>query len=64
MDWGIIVSVLAAMVLFILGIMVICVPACLLVMRRMRKTMRAGGASMCSMAGCCSSENIEGATQS
>ncbi len=64
MDWGIVVSVLVALGLFILGIMVICVPACLLVMRRMRKKMRAGGAAMCSVAGCCSHENVESAAKS
>ncbi len=61
MDWGIVVSVLVAIGLFIVGIMVICVPACLLVMKRMKKTMQAGGAPICSVAGCCSHENVESA---
>ncbi len=63
MDWGIVASVLVAIGLLIGGIMVICVPVCLLMMRRMKKSTGAGWMAGCSMSGCFSHKDIEGAVK-
>ncbi len=61
MDWGIVASVVVALALFMVGMMIICVPVCLLMMRRMKKMTGASWMVGCSTSSCFSHEDIEGA---
>ncbi len=60
MDWGIVASVVVALALFMVGMMAICMPVCLVMMRRMRKAGSSGMAG-CSMSSCFSHQDIDGA---
>ncbi len=51
MNWGIVWSVIVALVLFMLAMAVICVPVCLVMMGRMKKRI-GSAASCCSVPGC------------
>ncbi len=61
MDWGIVASVVVALALFVVGMIAICMPVCLLMMRRMKKGTGAGWMAGCSMSSCFSSKDIPGA---
>ncbi len=60
MDWGIVASVVVALALFMVGMMAICMPVCLVMMRRMGKAGSSGMAG-CSMSSCFSHQDIDGA---
>ena len=64
MDWGIVASVLVAMILFILGIVVIGISMFALMARGMKKTIASGGIPKCPMPGCPFHEDIENAIKS
>lgn len=61
MDWGIVASVLVAMVLFILGVIVIGMSMFALMARGMKKKMADGGIPKCPIPGCPFHKDIEGA---
>jgi len=61
MDWGIVASVLVAMVLFILGVIVIGMSMFALMARGMKKKIANGGIPKCPMPGCPFHKDIEGA---
>lgn len=61
MDWGIVASVLVAMVLFILGLVVIGMSMFMLMARGMKKKIADGEIPKCPMPGCPFHENIENA---
>ena len=61
MDWGIVASVLVAMVIFILGVVVIGMSMFALMARGMKKTIASGVIPKCPMPGCPFHKDIEGA---
>jgi len=61
MDWGIVASVLVAMVLFILGVVVIGMSMFMLMARGMKKKIEAGSIPKCPIPGCPFHKDIEGA---
>lgn len=61
MDWGIVASVLVALVLFAVGMGVIGISLGVAMMRGMRRTMEAGEIPKCPMPGCPFHKEIEGA---
>ncbi len=63
-DWGIVASVLVAMVLFILGIVVIGMSIFALMAKGMKKKIEAGGIPKCPMPGCPFHKDIESAIKS
>ena len=58
MDWGIVTSVLVAMVIFILAIIAIGLSVFTLFARKMRRQIEAGGIPKCPMPGCPFHEKI------
>ena len=64
MDWGIVASVIVAMVLFILGVVVIGMSLFALMARGMKKEIAGGGIPKCPMPGCPFHEDIESAIKS
>ena len=63
MDWGIVASVLVAMVLFILGVAVIGMSMFALMASGMKKKIAGGGIPKCPMPGCPFHKDIEGASK-
>lgn len=61
MDWGIVASVLVAMVIFILGVVVIGITMFTLMARGMKQKIADGGIPKCPMPGCPFHKDIEGA---
>ncbi len=61
MDWGIVASVLVAMVLFVLGVVVIGMSMFALMARGMKKAIASGGIPKCPMPGCPFHEDIASA---
>jgi len=61
MDWGIVASVLVAIVIFILAIAAIGFAMFTLMARRIKKDIKAGGIPKCPMPGCPFHEDIESA---
>ncbi len=61
MDWGIVASVLVAMILFILGVAVIGMSMFALMARGMKKTIAGGRIPKCPMPGCPFHKDIESA---
>ncbi len=49
MDWGIVASIIVALALFILVLMIICIPIFVLMMRGMKKRMQTGNMPKCPM---------------
>ena len=61
MDWGIVASVLVAMVLFILAVVILGISMFALMARGMKKKIADGGIPKCPMPGCPFHEDIEAA---